>query len=130
MRLARSLFIGIAGMLVASCGMMAAATVAGAGREGTYEVSVDRARQVLAAAEAPPMVFGDGPVQFELEKEEPTRLVWSVNKGTTEVMRYTADLAPAGPDGTKVTLSLRGSAAGKLGNVEERLAKSESIRTL
>ena len=96
-----------------------------AAREADYPVPIEAAQRMLAAAERPPMVFGDGPVDFRLVKQESGRLVWSVSRGSSEIMRYTAELEPAGEGATKVTLAMRGS-----GNVEARLAKSESIRTL
>lgn len=127
-RLARGMVLGVAALLAASCGTMTATTAADAGREAAYDVPLDEARQVLAAAEQPPMVFGDGPVSFTLEDEEPTRFVWSVSKSGREVMRYTADLSPGADGGTTIRLALRGSDGN--GHVEDRLAKSETIRTL
>jgi hypothetical protein len=116
--------LALAALLTLGACSPAAMALAQAAREADYPVPIEQARRVLAAAESPPMVFGDSPVQFRLADEEATRLVWAVSKSGREVMRYTADLVPTG-QGTRVTLNLQGAA-----KVEERLAKSESIRTL
>jgi len=124
--------IGLVGALclLGGCGQLTALVASGAGEQATYSVPLHRARSILASAEEPPLVFGDGGSEFQLREEASTRLVWTVSRDGGEVLRFTADLERVGEGETAVMLSLAGSTAGKHGNVEERLKKSESVRRL
>jgi hypothetical protein len=131
MNFAARYFVGLA-MLVplAGCGQGFGSVVAQrAQSEATYAVPVEDARRILATTGQPPFVFGTRPPRFALVEQSPTRLVWAVSQNGAEVMRFAADLSPAGT-GTRVGLNLTGATSGRLGNVEERFAEKPSIRRL
>ncbi len=119
-----------AACLLGGCGQMFALVGSGGSERTTYAVPVERARSILASAEEPPLVFGDGGSEFRLLEQAPTRLVWTVSRDGGEVLRFTANLEAAGDGRTAVSLALVGSTGGKYGNVEERLKKSETVRQL
>lgn len=113
--------------LLGGCSQVGAFAARDEGGHATYPVPIERAAELIAPVEEPPMVFGDGPITFRLSEESATRLVWSVSQQDVEALRYTAVLEPA-PGGTIVDLSLVGIASKELGNVEERLTKLPSVR--
>ena len=93
--------------------------------EAVYAVAIEDARRILPMTGQPPLVFGSIPPRFHLVEQSPNRFVWAVSQNGVEMMRFTADLSPAGGGSTRVGLNLVGT-----GNVEARLEEKPSVRRL
>ena len=98
-------------------------------RGAVYSVPLDRARQVLAKTDLPP-VFGSDPPSVEIQANKPSEVAWIVSRNGSEIMRYIATLSAAGEGRTRVGLELKGAKGGPAGDVEQRLAENASVRTL
>lgn len=116
-------------------GFVLAALVALAGcrPEGdVYERSLDETRTVLKATEVPLHYFGpSAETDYSLSQPDPNTIVWKVTASGSDVLTYTAKMAPEGDHKTRVTLNLEGATASrKFGNVEARLKKFPQLRDL
>jgi hypothetical protein len=98
--------------------------------EGTYPVDVAEARDRLLHIGPPSFLFGQSDPDVEAERVSDSEIAWIVRMRGTELMRYVAQLSPAGERSTHVTLTLRGATQGRFGNVEQRLSQNGTIRDL
>jgi hypothetical protein len=95
-----------------------------------YAMPAEAVRQRLMLTQLPPMVFGDDPPSLTVETQVPAKVTWIVRKSGAEVMRYVAQLGPSEEGGTRIDLSLIGAAAGRFGNVEQKLAQNPTVRSM
>ena len=114
--------------LVALAPLALAACAFAQGR--VYDVPIDEARRVLASTGLPPLVFGSEVPTLEVQTQSPSQVVWILRRHGAELMRYVADLEAAGEGSTRVTLSIAGPTSGRFGNVDQRLAENNTLRSL
>jgi hypothetical protein len=98
-------------------------------RGAVYPVAPDRARQILAKTDLPP-VFGSNAPSVQIQTNKPSEVTWIVSNNGSELMRYTATLSAAGEGKTRVELELKGAKGGSAGDVEKRFAENPSIKNL
>lgn len=106
-----------------------AAVLSGSGGDPVYPMTMERTRQILSKTDLPP-VFGSNPVIAQTQSNKPSEVVWIVSSNGIELMRYTATLAEAGQDKTRVAVELKGSKGGSIGDVEKRFAENPAIKNL
>ncbi|MEN3346489.1 MAG: hypothetical protein V7632_124 [Bradyrhizobium sp.] len=94
-----------------------------------YNVPIGQARQDLARAELPPMVFGSAQLDTTVKASD-TEVVWIVRRRSEELFRYTAQLTSEEKGtATRVQLKLDG-AKGKTEDYAKNLADNPKIRDL
>lgn len=77
-----------------------------------YRVPVAQARQQLAKAELPPLVFGSQALDVGVRNNGDSEVVWIVRRKGEELFRYTAQLSAEDKDSTRVKLKLEGAQGG------------------
>jgi hypothetical protein len=95
----------------------------------TYKQPIAAVRAKLATAEAPPLVFGsEYNKRFKLGQSDSQSVVWIVEDGGKEALRFIARLTPAGADATEVRIDVSGPTSGPFGDVQRRLSEYRSVR--
>jgi len=107
-------------LCLAACG--------GAGK--VYPTTLDHMHEVLAEVDELPPVFGEAAPDVSVESSDPNQVRWLVTLDGSELMRFTADLEPAGDHATRMTLHLTGATSGSRGNVQARMQEHPEIRNL
>jgi hypothetical protein len=82
--------------------------------------------EVLEEADELPPVFGEAAPDLSMDTADPSHVSWIVSLKGSEIMRYVADLEPAGDHSTRVTLHLEGATP----DVRERMKAHPEIRNL
>jgi len=77
-----------------------------------YRVPIAQARQELAKAELPPLVFGSAALDVGVRSNGDSEVVWIVRRKGEELFRYTAQLSAEDKDSTRVKLKLEGAQGG------------------
>jgi|SRR5579871_1332117 len=93
----------------------------------TYKQPIADVRARLVTLEAPPLVLGST-TRFKLGQSDAQSVVWIVEDGGKEGMRFIARLTPAGADATEVKIDVSGPTSGAFGDVQRRLSEHRSIR--
>ena len=95
----------------------------------TYKQPIAAVRAKLATAEAPPLVLGSmGNKQFKLGQSDSQSVVWIVEDGGKEALRFTARLTPVRADATEVKIDVSGPTSGAFGDVQRRLSEYRTVR--
>jgi len=91
-----------------------------------YPTTRAHMHEVLERANELPPVFGENVPDLSMETSDPSHVSWIVSLKGSEVMRYVADLEPAGDEATRMTLHLDGSTD----EVKARMKEHPEIRNL
>ena len=95
----------------------------------TYKQPIAAVRAKLETAQAPPLVFGsEHNKRFKLGPSDSHSVVWIVEDGGKEALRFIAHLTPAGADATEVRIEVSGPTSGTFGDVQRRLSEYRSVR--
>jgi len=97
-------------------------------REGAsvYKMPVARTHELLRSAGLPDYVFGLGErKKFDVDSNDPGKIVWIVKEGSQEAMRFAALLSPVDAGSTEVRVEISGPA-----DVQRRLSENRTIRHL
>jgi hypothetical protein len=94
-----------------------------------YRVPIAQARQDLAKADLPPLVFGSEPLDVQVRDNGKSQIVWIAHRDNEELFRYIAELTVEGDSATRVKLKLEG-AQGRTVNFAQRLAAKPEIRDM
>jgi hypothetical protein len=95
----------------------------------TYKQPISAVRAKLETVEAPPLVFGsEHNKRFKLVQGDSQRVVWIVEDGGKEALRFTARLTPVRADATEVRIDVSGPTSGAFGDVQRRLSEYRSVR--
>lgn len=95
----------------------------------TYKLPISAVRAKLATVEAPPLVFGsEHDKRFKLVQSDSQSVVWIVEDGGKETLRFTARLTPVRADATEVRINVSGPTSGAFGDVQRRLSEYRSVR--
>jgi len=95
-----------------------------------FDVPVGEAHQLLEQTGLPPEVLGSEEHDFEVQANDPARIVWIVKEDGKEAMRFIADLSTAGEKSTRVYVDVAGPASGPMSYVATRLTEYRTIRNL
>jgi hypothetical protein len=95
-----------------------------------FDVPVREAHQILEQTGLPPEVLGSEEHDFEVQANDPARIVWIVKEDGKEAMRFIADLSAAGEQSTQVSVDVAGPASGPMSYVASRLAENRTIKNL
>ena len=95
-----------------------------------FDVPVGEAHQILEQTGLPPEVLGSEDHDFEVQANDPARIVWIVKEDGKEAMRFIADLSAAGETSTRVYVDVAGPASGPMSYVASRLAEDRTIKNL
>lgn len=108
-------------------GAAIALCLAGCGAGGkVYPTTAEHMHEVLAHVDELPPVFGENAPDLAMDTTDPAHVSWIVGLKGSEVMRYVADIEPAGDHATRVTLHLNGSTD----EVQARMKEHPEIRNL
>lgn len=99
------------------------------GDGAVYRVPIAQARQELAKAELPPLVFGSQALDVGVRSNGDSEVVWIVRRKGEELFRYTAQLTAEDKDATRVKLKLEG-AQGRTVNYAKNLEDNPKTRDL
>jgi len=101
-------------------------------REGAdvYNVPVAQAHEFLKSAGLPDYVLGSEPKTFDVDSRDPRKIVWIVNDGGKEAMRFAALLSPVDAGSTKIRVEVSGPTSGPFGDVQRRLSEYRTIHHL
>jgi len=95
----------------------------------TYKQPISAVRAKLATVEEPPLVLGsEGNKKFKLGQSDSQSVVWIVEDGGKEALRFTARLTPVRADATEVKIDVSGPTSGAFGDVQRRLSEYRSVR--
>jgi hypothetical protein len=95
----------------------------------TYKQPIAAVRAKLATVEAPPLVFGsEYDRRLKLVQSDSQSVVWIVEDGGKEALRFTARLSPVRADATEVKIDVSGPTSGPFGDVQRRLSEYRSVR--
>jgi hypothetical protein len=95
----------------------------------TYKQPIAAVRAKLETAQAPPLVFGsEHNKRFKLVQNDSHSVVWIVEEGGKEALRFIAHLTPVGADATEVRVDVSGPTSGAFGDVQRRLSEYRSVR--
>jgi hypothetical protein len=102
-----------------------------------YKVPLDRARQILAKTNLPP-VFGNHAPSVQIQANKPSEVTWVVSMNGSEIMRYIATVKEAGEGRTRIGLVLKGERFANnlsaknlyLVAMEERIASAMEARAM
>ena len=95
-----------------------------------FDVPVGEAHRILAQTGLPPEVLGSEDHDFEVQANDPARIVWIVKEDGKEAMRFIADLSTAGEKSTRVHVDVAGPASGPMSYVASRLTEYRTIKNL
>jgi hypothetical protein len=95
-----------------------------------FDVPVSEAHRILQKTGLPPQVLGSREHQFEVQAEDPARIVWIVKENGNDAMRFVADLSSAGEKSTRVHVDVAGPASGPMSHVAARLTERRTIKNL
>ena len=95
-----------------------------------FDVPVGEAHRILEQTGLPPEVLGSEEHDFEVQSNDPARIVWIVKEDGKEAMRFIADLSTAGETSTRVYVDVAGPASGPMSYVATRLTEYRTIRNL
>ena len=95
-----------------------------------FDVPVGEAHRILEQTGLPPEVLGSEEHDFEVQAEDPARIVWIVKEDGKEAMRFIADLSTAGEKSTRVYVDVAGPASGPMSYVASRLTEYRTIKNL
>jgi hypothetical protein len=95
-----------------------------------FDVPVPEAYRILEQTGLPPEVLGSEEHDFEVQANDPARIVWIVKEDGKEAMRFIADLSAAGEKSTRVYVDVAGPASGPMSYVASRLAENYTIKNL
>jgi hypothetical protein len=91
---------------------------------------VGEAHRILEQTGLPPEVLGSEEHDFEVQANDPARIVWVVKEDGKEAMRFIADLSTAGEKSTRVHVDVAGPASGPMSYVASRLTEYRTIKNL
>ena len=95
----------------------------------TYKQPISAVRAKLETLEAPPLVFGsEHDRRLKLVQSSSQSVVWTVEDGGKEALRFTARLTPVRADATEVKIDVSGPTSGAFGDVQRRLSEYRSVR--
>jgi hypothetical protein len=95
-----------------------------------FDVPLGEAHRILEQTGLPPEVLGSEDHDFEVQAEDPARIVWIVKMDGKEAMRFIADLSAAGEKSTRVYVDVAGPASGPMSYVASRLSENFTIKNL
>jgi hypothetical protein len=95
-----------------------------------YPTTLNHMHEVLAEVDELPPVFGEAAPDVSVESSDPKQVRWIVTLDGSELMRFVAELEPAGDHATQMTLHLTGATTGSRGDVQARMQQHPEIRNL
>ena len=95
-----------------------------------FDVPLREAHWILEQTGLPPEVLGSEEHDFEVQANDPARIVWIVKEDGKEAMRFIADLSAAGENSTRVQVDVAGPASGPMSHVASRLTEYRTIKNL
>jgi hypothetical protein len=112
------------------CALLIAALslcVSGCGAGGkVYPTTMEHMHEVLTHVDDLPPIFGSNVPDLAMDTTDPNHVSWIVSLRGSEIMRYVADLEPAGDHATRMTLHLVGSTD----DIQARMKQHPEIRNL
>ena len=101
------------------------------GKQGTvYERPLEEVHTMLADIDELPPVFGSNEPDHHMDSSDPNAVAWILTKDDSEIMRFTAELAPEGQAKTRVTVTATAPTESPYGNMAQRLADHKEIGDL
>ena len=91
-----------------------------------YPTTAEHMHEVLAHVDDLPPIFGSNVPDLSMETSDPKQVRWIVSLRGSEIMRYVADIEPAGDHGARVTLHL----VGATDEIQARMKEHPEIRNL
>ncbi len=117
---------GLLLVAVASLGLWAWNRYAGQ----VFDVPVREVHRILEHTGLPPEVLGTETRDFEMQANDPAKIVWIVKMDGKEALRFIADLSPAGEKSTRVRVDVAGPASGPMSYIAARLNEYRTIKNL